>query len=233
MARTKLRRLGIATVILAVTAAVVSLSAAGGSGPTSAGATLTATGSGSVTFVPDTATLDFGASTQRTKADAAISANAGAMNAIIAALKQAGASHVSTNTVSLSAQYNREQTAITGFQTSNSVHASVAVDQVGKIIDAAVAAGATNINGPSFASSIDLESLYRTALRSAIVQARARAGVIADAAGVTLGHIVSIDPGSNYGATAVPASASSPPSTPVLPPTQQVTASVTLVFAAS
>ena len=104
-----------------------------------------------------------------------------------------------------------------------------AAAKVGEVIDDAVAAGATNVNGPSFSSSADTESLFRAALRKAIVQARERAEVLAGAAGVRLVRIVSIDPGYSSGSGTTASTAAS--STPVLAPTQQVTASVTLVFA--
>ncbi|MGZ8795640.1 MAG: SIMPL domain-containing protein, partial [Gaiellaceae bacterium] len=67
------------------------------------------------------------------------------------------------------------------------------------------------------------------ALRKAIVQARERAEVLAQAAGVRLARIVSIEPSYGSGSATVASAGSS--TTPVLAPTQQVTASVTLVFA--
>jgi uncharacterized protein len=225
----KLKRLGVALFILVVTATVVSVGSSSGATPVT-NATLTATGSGSVTYTPDTASLTFAATSQQATAAGTINANAAAMNSIIDALKKAGARDVSTQGLSLSARYNKAGTSIVGFQAGNSVQGSVAVANVGSVIDAAVAAGATNINGPSFSTTSDVESLYRAALRQAVAEARARAQVLADAAGVQLVRIVSIDPtGGPETVIASPASTAAP--TPVLPPTQQVTASVTLVFA--
>lgn len=226
----KLRRLGVALVVLAVCAAVLSVGASSGASP-STSATLTATGSGSVAYTPDTASLTFAASSQKSTAAGAIAANATAMNSIIDALRRAGARNVSTEGLSLSTRYNKDGTAIVGFQAGNSVQGSAAVANVGSVIDAAVAAGATNIGGPSFSTSSDVEGLYRTALRQAVAEARGRAQVLADAAGVHLLQLVSIDPGSSPATVIATPTAASPPSTPVLPPTQQVTASVTLVFA--
>ena len=217
-------------VVLALSVAVVSVSASSGAAPTTT-ATLTATGSGAVTYTPDSASLTFAANSQKTTAAGAITANATAMTAIIAAIKQAGAREVSTEGLSLSTRYNKDGTSIVGFQAGNSVQGTVGVASVGGVIDAAVAAGATNINGPSFSTSSDVESLYRTALRQAVTQARERAQVLATAAGLQLMQIVSVDPNSGpQTVTATPTSTATP-STPVLPPTQQVTASVTLTFA--
>ena len=225
----RLRRFSVALVALAVAAAVVSVSASGGAA-TDVTATLTASGGGAVSYTPDGASLTFSTSVQKVTAAGAISADATAMNKLIDAIKQAGATNVSTQGLSLSTRFNNDSTAIVGFQATNSVQGSVAVAKVGSVIDAAVAAGATGINGPSFSTSADQESMYRTALRQAVAQARDRAQVLAEAAGVHLVRIVSINPASNYPTTvATPTAASS--STPVLPPVQQVTASVTLVFA--
>jgi uncharacterized protein len=227
--RVRSRRLGIAVTALAVAAAVASVGASGSVQTTAVSATLTASATGSVTYAPELASLSFGASVQKTTASGAISANATAMTALLDALKKAGVHDVSTDSVSLSVRTNRDGTAIVGFQASNDVRGSVGIDDVGTAIDAAVAAGATTINGPSFSTSHDLESLYRTALRQAIAQARERAQVLADAAGVHLVRIVSIDPSSSSGVTASPTAQAA--ATPVIAPTQQVSASVTLVFA--
>jgi uncharacterized protein len=229
------KRLGGIVGLGGAAAAAIAVSAAGGAGPpvTPVNATLTATGSGAVTFTPDSAGLSFGTSVQRTKADAAIAADAVAMTKVIDALKAAGGHDIATNSVNLSIVYSNApaaQATIVGFQASNSVQASAPVSEIGNLIDAAVAAGATNISGPSFSSSGDIESRYRSALRGAIVLARQRAQVLADASGVRLVRIVSITPDSGSpSVTAHPVSVST--STPVLSPTQQVTASATLVFA--
>jgi uncharacterized protein YggE len=123
---------------------------------TAVSATLTATGSGSVTYAPELASLSFGASVLKTTASGAISANATVMTAILDALKKAGVHDVSTDSVSLTVRNNTAGTAIVGFQATNAVQGSV---DVGAAIDAAVAAGPTTINGPSFSTTRDLESL--------------------------------------------------------------------------
>ena len=221
----------IVLVVAVLVAAIGSVAASGGGTAKSAAAsaTLTATGSGAASFTADKASLSFGATSQAATAAGAISANAALMKAIIAALERDGVKDLATQTISVSPRTNQNQTDIVGFTAGNSVYGSVGVAKVGEVIDDAVAAGATNVNGPSFSSSADTESLFRAALRKAIVQARERAEVLADAAGVRLVRIVSIDPGYSSGSATTVSTASS--STPVLAPAQQVTASVTLVFA--
>lgn len=223
-----MRRVAIVLIVAGLVTAIGSVAASGGSTAqsTPASATLTATGTGAVSFTADTASLSFGTESQSSTATGAMSANATLMNALIAALERAGVRSIATQTISISPRLNRDQTAIVGYAASNSVSGLVGVATVGGVIDDAVAAGATKINGLSFSSSSDAESLYRSALRKAIVQARERAEVLADAAGVNLSRIISIEPSSSGGGSVVASS-----TTPVVAPTQSVTASVKLVFA--
>ncbi len=227
-----MRRLGAIALIVAAIAATAGVAASGGAGPqlTPVDATLTASGYAAVSYTPDTATLTFGTSVQKVHAATAISANAVETSKLIDELKAAGARDLSTNAVSLSIVNDTSQPSqIVGFVASNAVQASAPVDQVGTLIDRAVAGGATNISGPSFTSTGDEESSYRSALRSAVAQARQRAQVLADAAGVRLVRVVSIDSSGGGSVTAIPTASTVP--TPVLAPTQRVTASATIVFA--
>lgn len=229
------KRLALAAGVVGVVAAIATVSASGGSraGATSS-ATLTVGGSGAVSYTPDTATLTFGASSQRKTAVAAAAANAIVMNGVLAALQRAGATNVSTNELSVGPAYAQGTSGIVGFSAGNSVQGTTTVDRIGALMDTAVAAGATTIQGPSFSTTKDQSVLYKTALRAAVAQAKAQAQVLADDAGVTLGPLVSITPNSySPVATAQPASAPAPTSTPVIPPTQSVSANVTLVFSVS
>ena len=97
--------------------------------------------------------------------------------------------------------------------------------------DAAVAAGATDVGGPSF-DVAGRDELYRRALGAAVDDATAKARVLAAKAGVTLGRIASLTEGSD----AVPvsrhdASPQSGAGVPIEPGQSEVTASVTAVFA--
>jgi uncharacterized protein len=234
MNRMSWRRLTIVLAAVALIAAIATVSASGGSrAAVTPAATLTVSGNGSVSFAPDIATLTFGASSQRKTATAATAANATVMNAVLAALRSAGAQRVSTNQLSVGPAFAQGSSEIIGFVASNSVQASTSVDRIGALMDTAVAAGATSIQGPTFSSSKDQSALYGTALKAAIAQARGQAQTLAGDAGVTLGPLVSISPGSGAGVPASPASTAPPGSTPVVAPTQIVSASVTLVFSVS
>lgn len=227
--------------LLAVPALLAVATLAGGLGPPDlAGAqqepaaaendTVTVTGVGSVEAVPDEARMSFGVETRRPTAQAAIAANADAMQKVIAALRGAGARELQTEWVSVY-PVSREEGVIDGYSVSNSVSATIDVDRAGALIDAAAEAGANQISGPGMSSS-DAEGLYREALSKAVADARARAEILAKAAGRTLGEVTSIVEG---GAAPVPyydrAPGAAEAATPVVPGQQETTASVSVTFA--
>jgi uncharacterized protein YggE len=65
------------------------------------------------------------------------------------------------------------------------------VTQTGAVVDAAVAAGAASVNGPSFFIE-DPQALLRRALVAAFSDARSKAAALAAEAGLTLGQTISI-----------------------------------------
>ena len=136
-------------------------------------------------------TLSFGVTTQAKTAAAALSANSDDMTKVIQALKDAGvaAADLQTSSVSLSPNTSQDGTQIVGYTASNSVSATIKdIGKAGALIDAAVAAGANQVGGP-FLSVSDTDGLYRSALKKAVVDAKAKAQALADAAGLTLGAV--------------------------------------------
>lgn len=193
---------------------------------------VTASGHGTVTAVPDQAVVSAGVSTRAATAQAALAQNADQMQRVIAALKNAGGTDVQTQEVSLYPQTN-DQGGVTGYSAQNSVSAKAAVAKAGALVDAAVAAGANTIDGPSLAVS-DQDALYRDALERAVADARAKADALAHAGGFTVGPVFSVaenaaGPQPMWNAAAVP-SAAKDATTPVEPGTQDVTADVTVSF---
>ena len=94
-----------------------------------------------------------------------------------------------------------------------------------------MAAGANEVDGPSLTVS-DQTSLYNTALKAAIADARAKAQVLADASGLHVGAVASVE--ENGGSAPLPfTDKAAVGSAPIEVGTQQITASVTVVFEAS
>jgi uncharacterized protein YggE len=216
---------------------LASESIAAPSGAVSA-AGITVVGTGSVTTTPDTAMWSFGVQTSADTASAALGANSEAMEHVVAALRDAGISgdDLQTEQVSVWPRTSDDGVSIVGYDASNTVRATIRdLDRAGGIVDAAVAAGANQVYGPSLTVS-DAEAQYRAAVDAAFDDARARAEAIADKAGVTLGAPVAIVEGGGgapipYYAEAMAEAAAA--DVAVEPGTQDVGASLTVTFAIS
>ena len=216
--------------------AVVSLAGAVGL-PARAGAqepepttdSLTVNGVGIVSVVPDEAQMTFGVETRRQTAQAAVSANADAMQKVIAALRQADARKIATQWVSVY-PYTSEDGSVQGYVASNSVSAVSDVADAPALIDAAAAAGANQVSGPGLSSS-NAEALYRQALAKSIDEARAKADVLAKAAGRSLGEITSIvEGGAQAPVPLYDRAEAAASSTPIVPGEQEISASVSVTF---
>jgi uncharacterized protein YggE len=192
--------------------------------------TVTTVGHGAVTVVPDQASISAGVHTQATSAADALSQNAKSMNAVVAALKQAGGKDLQTQQVSLYPQSD-EGGNVTGYTADNSVSASTGVADAGSLVDAAVAAGANTVNGPTLSVS-DQDARYRDALKQAVEDARAKAQALADAGGFGVGPVSVVTEQSSAPQPVFEraAAAKAAGSTPIEPGTQDVTADVTVTF---
>lgn len=150
--------------------------------------------------VPDVATISAGVVTQAADANAAMRANASQMEKVMAAIKAAGIPErdIQTSGISLNPQYKyveNQSPTITGYQASNNVNLRVHdIAKLGKAIDALVASGANQVNGPSF--EVDKpEPAYDEARRAALDKAQARAAMYAKTLGLRVRRIVSISEG--------------------------------------
>jgi uncharacterized protein len=200
-----------------------------------AGTLITVTGNGSVDATPDRASFNFGVTSRGATAAEALTRNASEARAIIDALKRAGidSADIQTTQVSLWPQMSSDGTRITGYQASNSVQVTAGLGRSGALVDAAVQAGANNVDGPNL-DTADTSSLYGQALKKAIGDAKTKAQALADGAGLTLGSMLKVREGGNP-AQPVPmyAAARDAASVPVEAGTQQIQASVTVTYSAS
>jgi uncharacterized protein YggE len=230
-----MRRLVI--LFLAVAAVAVAIAFAGVGRPETAHGDSTQTdvvttiGHGVVTVVPDEAAVSAGVRTNAATAAAALSDNARIANAVVAALKRAGGKELQTQQVSLYPQTD-EQGNVTGYTAQNTVSAKAKIADAGGLIDAAVAAGANTVDGPTLTVS-DTDALYRQALKKALENARAKAQALADAGGFGVGPVSTVvEQGAAPPVVFQPmaGAAKAADSTPVEPGTQDVTADVTVSF---
>jgi uncharacterized protein len=202
-----------------------------------AGEGITVVGTGSTRAVPDVAEWSFGVQTTGETAAAALAANSEAMDAVVAALRDAGigADDLRTEQVSVYPRTSDDGSAIVGYEATNTVGVTIRdLDRAGATVDAAVAAGANQVYGPSLTLS-DAKAHYRAAVEAAFDDALTRAEAIAEHAGVSLGAPVAIVEGGGggvapgfdrlAGAEAAAADVS------VEPGTQEVGAMLTVTFA--
>ena len=224
--------------LLAVVALVATAAFAGigrpeaARGDTGTRDTVTTTGHGVVTAVPDEATVTAGVHTQAATAADALAQNAKLMNQVIAAIKSAGGKDVQTQQVSLYPR-NDDNGNVIGYVADDSVSASAKIADAGALVDAAVGAGANTVGGPSLSVS-DRDAQYREALKDAVQDARAKAQALAEAGGFGVGPVSQVTEQSNAPQpvfeTAVAGKAAAAP-TPVEPGTEDITADVTVTFA--
>jgi len=226
-----MKRIALAAGLLLVAAALAGVlrpDGAGAADPATATDTVTVTGTGSLEAVPDRAEVSAGVETRAPTARAALSANGAAMQKVIAALRAGGGKDVTTQTVSLSTGFDQNGQP-NGFVASNVAAAETTLDNAGALIDAAVAAGANTVDGPSLSRS-DADALYRQALAKAVDDAAERAATLARAAGRSLGPVSAIvEAGSAPVPFAAKASAAQD-STPVVSGPQETTATVTVTY---
>jgi uncharacterized protein YggE len=152
---------------------------------------------------PDMATISLGVTTEAQTAQAALADNARRMTALTQALRRAGVAErdIQTSNVSVYPQqvYGEGQAPrITGYQANNTVTAKVRnIDNTGRVIDAAVAAGGNTVNGVSF-SHADPDAQLDIARRDAIAEARRRAELYANALGMRVHRIVAVSESGGY-----------------------------------
>jgi len=166
---------------------------------------LTVTAEGSSTRTPDLATYSAGVTTQGATASEALTSNSAQMKRVIGALKQAGIADrdIQTSNLNLNPVYAQPKRTpdgnyedgpqrIVGYQATNTVSVRQRkIEEMGKVVDALVKAGANQVNGPNFMIN-EPEAAMNEARTAAMKDARARADLYARAAGLRVARIVSI-----------------------------------------
>jgi len=201
-------------------------------------ALITVTGDGQVEAAPDMATVTLGVTTEGATPAEAMAANSAQLATVLARLKEAGTadSDLQTTGLSLNPNWQNDGTGtaprIAGYVATNMLTVRVrALDTLGGVLDAAIGQGANTFNGVSFGLA-DPAPAMNEARRRAVADAMARAELLAGAAGVSLGPLVSMTEGGPGGWPApvhrMEAVADSP--VPVAAGQVSTLASVTMVF---
>jgi uncharacterized protein len=204
---------------------------------------LVVSGTARVEVAPDRARISFAVETEAETAREAGDANARLMDRVIEAVRgtELRGLRVETSGYTLTPRYRTVRDdrtrEIAGYTARN--HVQVIVDEVepvGRIVDAALDAGANRVAGLQFEVR-DPEPHRREALRQAVAQARGEAEVMAEALGVRLGSPQHVQGGAEIpfprGAQLrmeVMAMADEAPMTPVEAGLQTISANVTIRF---
>ena len=159
---------------------------------------LSVSGTGRVTIVPDIATINIGVRTEADVVTDALDGNTAQANAIADTLKDLGVEEKDIQTSNFnvypSERYDPMTGQITGryFVVENTVNVTVRnLSSLGGVLSAVVEAGANNIYGINF-NVEDRDAAVAEARQLAIQDAKAKAEAIAADAGVKLGDLINI-----------------------------------------
>lgn len=158
---------------------------------------------GEVKVAPDMATITFGVVTEAATAREAMAQNAAQMTQVASALRRAGLAErdIQTSGLNLQAQYDYQENQppkLRGYQATNRVTVNIHdLTKVGGTADAVVAAGVNQIDGISFGLK-DPKAAEDEARRQAVTALQSKARLYAEALGVTLGGIRSLNEGGGY-----------------------------------
>jgi uncharacterized protein len=198
---------------------------------------ITVTGTGNVTGIPNQLVLDMGVQVNGSSVGSALASANDAVNRVTAALRAGGvaAADIQTSGLSIWPNYPASSSVPSGYGVSESLTATLnSLAAAGAQINAAVQAGgnATTVSGISL-NLTDTSSLLAQARSRAVADATAKAAQYAKALGQPLGSVVSItdqavtQPYPVYAASGAAAAKA----VPISPGTQQLSVSITVVFA--
>jgi uncharacterized protein YggE len=206
---------------------------------------LTVEGEGKVQTVPDIATLSVEVSQEGEDLDPVMARVRRDMGKILDIVKAQGIAEkdIQTEVFNIRPKLEYDKRANprrVGFMVTNRISVKIRdLKKVGKVLSSVTAGGATSVNGPDF--DVDNPQTYqRKALALAFEDARSKATALTEAAGIHLGEIVSLTPGTvNFPIRPRPfmarqmamAGAAAEVQEPIAAGEQTITATVTVVYA--
>jgi uncharacterized protein YggE len=172
----------------------------------SSAATITVTGSGTVTGTPNTMSFQMGVQTVAASAAAALSENNVRTAALEASLLKNGVTKKNLQTSDLNIYANTNANGvITGFTASDNLNVTThELSKAGAAIDAAAQAAGNGVQLSGVTFSISNQSKYLASARARAIQnAHTEASQIAKGGGTTVGSIVTVTDEENTGSTGV------------------------------
>lgn len=199
---------------------------------------ITVTGTGTVTGTPNQLVLTMGVQVNGSSVGSALAHANAAVTRVTAALRSGGvaATDIQTSGLSIWPTYPQNSQTPNGYAVSESLTATLnSLSAAGAQVDAAVHAGgnATTVGGIAL-NLTDNSSLLAQARTRAIADATAKAAQYAKALGEPLGPVISVTdqpPAQPLPMYAAASGAAAKSSVPISPGTQQLSVSITVVFA--
>jgi uncharacterized protein YggE len=209
--------------------------------PATGGARITVTGTGNVSGVPNELSLSMGVQTSAGSVATALRQANAAARSVTAVLRRSGvaAPDIQTSGLSIYPNYSNSSGVPSGYQVSEQLTVTLrSLSTAGSQISAAARAGgnATTIDGVSVNLS-DTSTLLASARTKAVADAKAKAAAYARALGRPLGPVISMSeaapaqPFQPLPFAATPSASRAGSAVPVHPGTQQLSVTVTVVFA--
>lgn len=199
--------------------------------------TLTVSGQGTVNIPTSLSQVQLGVEVQGKTADEVQQEAAKRTSAVVELLRSRNVEKLETTGIRLNPNYTyrNDRQELTGYSATNTVSFRIPTESAGSLLDDAVKAGATRIDGVSFvASDGDIAAAQQQALRQAVQEAKGQADTVLDTLNLRQQEVVSIQINSTSTPPPQPyvmpqaAMAAERASTPVIGGEQQVQASVTL-----
>ncbi|MET3600535.1 SIMPL domain-containing protein [Martelella mangrovi] len=164
-------------------------------------ATISISAEGDATLVPDMATVSLAVVSQADDTATAMAENSAAMQKVMAALMEDGIAEkdIQTANFSVNPRYRQVKASdgstgseIAGYEVRNALNVKVRdLTKLGAVLDRAVALGVNSGGGIALSNS-DPHAAENEARREAVANALAKAETLAEAAGVSLGDVLSI-----------------------------------------
>ena len=208
--------------------------------------TIVVTGIGQASAQPNKAVFVLGVSTMATTASDALNINSSSMNRVMDAIKQTciKETDIETSMFTLRPRYTHsrdggpEDRRLVGYEVVHLVRVLTERNEVSKVLDRAVEAGANRINPISFTFQKEkLQELRIEARQNAVSDARARADIIATSLGVNIVGVASAiedayptPPRRPYGEGMALRTSVRPPISPPSEATAQVSLRVTYII---
>ncbi len=157
-------------------------------------------GQGESSAAPDMATIQTGVTIEAKTAVAAMDENNVAVEKILADLKnmKVAEKDIQTSQFSVQPVYDRgdrgqRKPEIVGYRVSNQLRIRIRnLSELGPLLDTVIRSGSNQVSGISFGVD-DSTSVMNEARTRAVANAKAKAELYADAAGVAVGKVISID----------------------------------------